>query len=118
MQVFQEESNEMPEADPGDIVFTVNTANHPIFERRGNDLYTKLTISLVEALTGFTKSINHLDEVPVSFRRSGVTQYGLVDTIIGAGMPLLDNPEEFGDLYVEYVVQFPEQVDLKFVEGS
>lgn len=72
---------------------------------------------MVEALTGFTKSINHLDQVPVTFKRSGVTQYGLVDTIIGAGMPLLDNPDEHGDLYVEYIVQFPDQVDLDFVKG-
>lgn len=34
---------------------------HPVFERRGDDLYTNVTISLVEALTGFEMNIVHLD---------------------------------------------------------
>lgn len=34
---------------------------HPVFERRGDDLYTNVTISLVEALTGFEMDIAHLD---------------------------------------------------------
>lgn len=104
--------------DPGDIIFQIKTSNHPVFERRGDDLYTKLTISLIEALTGFSKSINHLDQTPVDFKRSGVTQYGLIDKIIGAGMPLVDNHDEFGDLYVEYIVQFPDHVDTEFVKGT
>lgn len=34
---------------------------HPVFERRGDDLYTNVTISLVEALVGFEMDIIHLD---------------------------------------------------------
>lgn len=34
---------------------------HPIFERRGDDLYTNVTISLVESLVGFDMDITHLD---------------------------------------------------------
>lgn len=32
-----------------------------MFERRGDDLYTNVTISLVEALVGFEMEITHLD---------------------------------------------------------
>lgn len=32
-----------------------------MFERRGDDLYTNVTISLVEALVGFEMDIVHLD---------------------------------------------------------
>lgn len=118
IQVVEEESNESPGIDPGDIVFTINTSNHPIFERRGNNLYTRININLIEALTGFSKTINHLDQTPITFKRSDVTQYGLVDTITGAGMPLVDNHDQFGDLYVEYIVTFPSHVDLDFVKGN
>ena len=34
---------------------------HPIFERRGDDLYTNVTISLRDALVGFDMDITHLD---------------------------------------------------------
>lgn len=34
---------------------------HPVFERRGDDLYTNVTISLVEALVGFEMDVVHLD---------------------------------------------------------
>ena len=115
---MEEESNELPGSDPGDIVLTVQTFNHPIFERRGNDLYTKFTIDLIEALTGFSKSITHLDQTPVNLKRTGVTQYGLVEVIRGAGMPFLDNHDQFGDLFVEYIVEFPKQVDTDFINGN
>lgn len=40
---------------------SVFLSRHPVFERRGDDLYTNVTISLVEALVGFEMVIAHLD---------------------------------------------------------
>lgn len=40
---------------------------HARFERRGDDLYTNVTISLVDAMTGFEMDIPHLDGHTVSF---------------------------------------------------
>lgn len=34
---------------------------HPKFERRGDDLYTNVTVTLQDALTGFEMDIEHLD---------------------------------------------------------
>ena len=34
---------------------------HEHFERRGDDLYTNVTIGLVDALNGFEMDIEHLD---------------------------------------------------------
>lgn len=108
----------MPDLDTGDVVFTINTANHPIFERRGNDLHTQMKISLIEALVGFSKSIEHLDQTHVKIARTGVTQFGFVETINGAGMPFIDNHDQFGDMFVEYIVEFPQTVDEQFVTGK
>lgn len=41
--------------------FLLSLSRHPVFERRGDDLYTNVTISLVEALVGFEMDIVHLD---------------------------------------------------------
>lgn len=39
---------------------------HPIFERRGEDLYTNVTISLTDSLNGFEMEIQHLDNHKVN----------------------------------------------------
>ncbi|KAI8376533.1 uncharacterized protein BYT42DRAFT_517540 [Radiomyces spectabilis] len=109
--VLEQEGDEMPGVIPGDVVFTVSTIPHPVFERRGHHLYTKQTISLIEALVGFEKSLTHLDGSKVKLQRDTVTQYGYVQTIKGAGMPHHDNPSHHGDLYVEYQVVFPTHMD-------
>lgn len=43
------------------VVWILFSFRHPVFERRGDDLYTNVTISLVEALVGFEMDIVHLD---------------------------------------------------------
>ena len=47
-------------------MFTLFSSRHSIFERRGDDLYTNVTISLVESLVGFDMDITHLDGHKVS----------------------------------------------------
>lgn len=47
-------------------MFTLFPSRHSIFERRGDDLYTNVTISLVESLVGFDMDITHLDGHKVS----------------------------------------------------
>lgn len=54
-------ADEYPEADTGDIVFNLKQKEHPIFRRKGADLYVERTIALVEALCGFTLELQHLD---------------------------------------------------------
>ena len=48
------------DTQPGDIIFTLKTAPHARFTRRGNDLYMTHAITLLEALTGFKKSFKVL----------------------------------------------------------
>ncbi|KAG0947206.1 hypothetical protein G6F57_002118 [Rhizopus arrhizus] len=114
--ILEEESDEYPETIPGNIVFVINAAPHTIFERRGDNLYTTKHITLIEALTGFNKSITHLDQSTVELVRDGITQYGFVQTIKGQGMPLEENHSKHGDLFVEYQVIFPTEIDQETVE--
>lgn len=116
LQVLEEESDEFPETIPGNIVFVINAAPHPTFERRGDNLYTTQHITLIEALTGFTKTLKHLDHSTVELVREGITQYGFVQTIKGQGMPLENNPSKHGDLFVEYQVIFPSEIDEETIE--
>ncbi|KAI9282648.1 hypothetical protein BY458DRAFT_496863 [Sporodiniella umbellata] len=113
---LEEESDEYPDTIPGNVVFVVNTAPHPTFERRGDNLYTIQHITLIEALVGFSKSLTHLDHSKVELKRDGITQYGFVQTIKGQGMPLEDNEHRHGDLFVEYQVVFPTEINQEAIE--
>ena len=48
------------DGEPGDLLVKIRTYPHPKFERKGDDLYTNVTISLQDALTGFEMKIQHL----------------------------------------------------------
>lgn len=43
---FVAEGEPHMDGDPGDLIIRIQTAPHPKFERRGDDLYTNVTISL------------------------------------------------------------------------
>lgn len=58
---FREMADEHPDADAGDVVFTLKEQEHNLFKRKGADLFIEKKISLVEALCGFEFELTHLD---------------------------------------------------------
>ncbi|KAF9183887.1 DnaJ- protein scj1 [Haplosporangium sp. Z 767] len=108
---FDREGDESPEVIPGDVVFEVRTRPHATFERRQDSLYTYVTITLEQALLGFNLEIVHLDGRAVKLTRGeDVTPFGFVQTLKGQGMPIKGSHGDFGDLFVEYKVAFPEKL--------
>ena len=55
-QRFTAEGEPHMDGEPGDLRLRIQTTPHPHFERRGDDLYTNVTISLVDALAGKLES--------------------------------------------------------------
>jgi DnaJ-class molecular chaperone len=45
---FEQEADEAPDTVPGDLYFTIVTLEHDRFSRKGNDLYLKEKITLLE----------------------------------------------------------------------
>ena len=74
----------------------------------GDDLYTNVTISLQDALVGFTLDITHLDGHKVSIYRDKVTRPGARMRKKGEGMPNYDNNNLHGTLFITFDVAFPE----------
>jgi DnaJ family protein A protein 2 len=58
---FKNEADESPDATPGDVVVVLQQVEHPTFKREGANLFTKRSITLIEALTGFNFLLTHLD---------------------------------------------------------
>ncbi|KAG0351695.1 hypothetical protein BC939DRAFT_392096 [Gamsiella multidivaricata] len=109
--VFDGEGDEAPEVLPGDVIFEIKTRAHSTFERRQDALYTYVTITLEQALLGFDLELKHLDGKPIKLTRGeNVTPYGYVQTLKGQGMPIKGSRGDFGDMFVEYKVEFPEKL--------
>lgn len=113
--VLEGEADQYPGQVPGDIVFTLVEEPHETFSRVGPDLSAELKISLVEALTGFSRvALKHLDGRGISIRRpqGKVLRPGDCLKIEGEGMPLKRGDAK-GDLYLIVNIEFPKDGWLK-----
>lgn len=106
---FAAEGEPHLDGEPGDLILRIKTAPHERFERRGDDLYTNVTLSLQDALTGFEMEITHLDGHKVAVNREKVTWPGARIRKKGEGMVNFDNNNLHGTLYITFDVDFPKQ---------
>jgi len=119
--VLSGEADQVPDQEPGDIIFTVKEKPHEIFSRAGQDLSTAITVSLQEALTGINRTVmKHLDGrgLKLDTLTSGkVLRPGEILLVEGEGMPIRKSDSK-GDLYIEIKVDFPEDGWLKDPKAS
>merc|ERR1719356_1895402 len=106
-QKFISEGEPHVDGEPGDLVLQIRTYPHSHFERRGDDLYTNVTLSLVDALSGFEMDIEHLDGHLVHVSREKITWPGARIRKKGEGMPNYENNNLFGTMYITFDVAFP-----------
>jgi len=55
------EGHETPDISAGELIVRFKIKEHDLFKRKGADLFVNKKITLLEALTGFTVNITHLD---------------------------------------------------------
>lgn len=108
--LFFEQGEHVVDGDPGGLRFVIRAKKHPLFKRRGDDLLYTAHITLREALVGFEKTIQHLDGHAVQLESASVVKPGQKVRIEGEGMPVFEQGNKFGNLYVTYVVDFPNQL--------
>ncbi|KAG9510537.1 Exportin-2, partial [Fragariocoptes setiger] len=106
-QRFAGEGEPHIDGDPGDLRVRIKTLPHPVFERRGDDLYTNVTVSLSDALTGFSINITHLDGHQVSVTRDKVIWPGARIRKANEGMPNYEDNDTKGTLYITFDIDFP-----------
>lgn len=59
---FTGEADQAPGIVPGDVVIVIDEKEHPVFKRKGDDLYMEAQVDLLTALAGGTISIPHLSD--------------------------------------------------------
>jgi DnaJ family protein B protein 11 len=106
-QRFVAEGEPHIDGEPGDLRIKIRTRPHAVFERRGDDLYTNVTISLTDALVGFEMELKHLDSHLVNVKRDKITWPGARMRKAGEGMPNYENNNLRGTLFITFDVDFP-----------
>jgi DnaJ family protein A protein 2 len=106
------EADQVPDQEPGDIVFHLREIDHDIFKRAGADLTAIIDITLAESLCGFSRVVlPHLDGRGIQLhhpkQEGQILRPGQVLKVKGEGMPHKKS-EAKGDLYLEVQVVFPE----------
>lgn len=109
---FRGESDQSPNAEPGDVIIVIEEKPHERFKRQDTDLMTDVEIDLLTALGGGELTIKHLDDraLLVKIEPGEVVKTGDVKVIPGQGMPSQRHHEP-GDMFVRLAVKFPESID-------
>ena len=89
----------------GDLYVSVRVARHPELERRGDELWYRLAVSIVQAALGTQVEISTLDG-PHEVDVAAGTQPGALIRLRGLGVPSLRTTRR-GDLVVEVRVDVP-----------
>ncbi|KAI8075667.1 dnaJ-like protein subfamily B member 13-like protein [Thamnidium elegans] len=105
---FPGEGDQLPTGDRQDIEFEIKEKPHATFIRNGCNLHTTMTISLLEALTGFKKELKRLDGsiLTVEETESSIIHSGQEKIVIGEGMPNYKSGGK-GNLILKFQVEFP-----------
>jgi DnaJ-class molecular chaperone len=99
---------------PGDVIVTIQTAEHSIFKRNHNHLLTTIHLNYYEACIGFNKIIHYLDgtQLNINYSTHGQTiQPSSIYKIINYGLPINENPFVRGNLYIQFIIQLPNNID-------
>ena len=100
----------------GDLLVEVAVARHPIFQRRGEDIYSTAPITFAQAALGGDVRISTVDGDIMYTVKPG-TQTDTRIRLKDKGVPSLRNKKVRGNHYVTLVVQVPTKLNREAKEA-
>jgi len=97
---------------PGDLYIRIFVKPHPIFRRKGDDLYLRVPISLSQAALGDEVEIPTLEGKKILLKVPAGTESGKILKISGKGIPHFSGFGR-GNMYVELIVKIPKRLTKK-----
>lgn len=101
--------------EDGDLYITVRVTEHPLYKRKGDDLYCTVNVDFYTAVLGGPTIINTLRH-PVKMTISKETDNGKLLRLKGMGMPVYDKENEYGDLYATVNITMPKNLSAKEID--
>jgi len=95
--------------ESGNLLLKIRVLGDQKYERKNNDLYTDLEIPLYTAVLGGTMEVESL-KGSYSINIPAETQNGKVLRMKGLGMPLYNQKNKNGDLYLKINIEIPQQL--------
>ncbi len=99
---------------PGDLFIVTEVEPHPVFERKGDNLYVKVPVTITEAALGAKVEVPTIDGL-ASIKIPPGTQSGQMLRLRGKGVPSLRGNAR-GDQFVEVQVVVPRVADERSKE--
>ncbi len=100
----------------GDLLVEVAVARHPIFQRRGDDIFSTAPITFAQAALGGDVRISTLDG-DIMYNVKAGTQTDTRIRLKDKGVPSLRNKKIRGNHYVTLVVQVPTKLNREAKEA-
>lgn len=108
--VLKDQGHTVNEKCRGDIKIIIQLKNETVFKRQGLDLVIKKTISLKEALCGFSFEIHHINGKTLNLNNKTnptIVKPNYKKTVAGLGM---SRDGTYGNLVIEFDVVFPDSL--------
>ena len=113
--VLENQGHSMNDTIRGDIRICFEIIKNDNFNRKGNDLYYQVNISLKEAICGFNITIHHINGKTLSINNNTnptVIKPNYIKTVPNLGM-IRDG--QTGNLIIEFTVEFPDKYSQETV---
>lgn len=95
----------------GRLIIVLNVKPHPLFKRKGNDLFINVPITLKEAVIGGKITVP-TTKTPIAYTLPAGVQSGTMFRLKGYGVKYIKK-EAYGDLYVTVEVETPQKLSKK-----
>jgi DnaJ-class molecular chaperone len=97
----------------GDLYLRIRLVPHPVFERKGRDLYVKVAVPVPIGVLGGHAEVQTISGKPARLKIPPLTQNGQVFRLKGYGMPAVGKTDEKGDLYARVEAQLPTRLSTE-----
>jgi molecular chaperone DnaJ len=101
---------------PGDLFIITDVQTHPFFDRRGDDIYISVPITITEAVLGAKIEVPTIDGPSRPLRIPPGTNSGQKLRLREKGVPSVRTAGQRGDQYIELQVVVPKPVDERVRE--
>ena len=93
---------------PGDLYIKIFIKKHPLFTRKGDDLYVAVPISFTQAVLGDEINMSTIDGKDIALKVSEGTESGKILRISGKGITRFAGHGR-GDMYVQLNIKTPKK---------